>query len=135
MIFFQLFIQVCCGALNAWGGYSWHNARRFLMPSLLCVSICIILHSWWLGVLVLPAMGTLCLGYGKDGNFGRALWIGMQCVALGLGLVLFQHLLWWLFLPYVLLGCVLGGLYKNWQQVIGDVITGCYMGLIVFLVH
>lgn len=131
----KLLIDAGCGVLDALGGYHWLFCRRFIMPALIGVSVAIFCHVWWLVFLPLPAMGTLCLGYSKDGNLGRALWIGLQCVALGLGLCLCGHLAWYFFAPYVILGCVLGGLYKNIQQIIGDMMTGCYMGLIIFLVH
>ena len=105
------------------------------MPILLAVNASIFVHTWWVGLMLLPACGTLCIGYSKDGNFGRALWIGLQCFVLGLGLLLTHHLSWLFFVPYILLGCVLGGFYRNWFQPIGDAITGCWMGCIVFLVH
>lgn len=131
----KLLIDGCCGVLDAWGGYSWHNARRYLMPLLIAISVSIITHVWWAGLMCLPAMGTLCIGYSKDGNFGRALWIGLQCFALSIGLLCFQHLAWYFFLPYILGGCVLGGLYRNWQQIIGDVVTGSWLGIIILLVR
>jgi len=135
MIFFQLFIQACCGACDAIGGWHILWMRRYLMPSIIGVACAIITHTWWVVFLPLPTMGTLCIGYSKDGNFGRALWIGLQCLVLGLGLFLFHHLYWFLYLPYIVIGCVLGGLYRNWQQIFGDIVTGCYLGIIVFLIH
>jgi hypothetical protein len=135
MIIFKIIIDLICGALNAWGGYSWHNARRFIMPTMIGLAVAFITSVWWAMFLPLPAMGTLCLGYHSYGNFGRALWIGLQCFALGLGLLLTGHLHWYFYLPYIVGGCVLGGLYRNWQQIIGDICTGCYMGLIIFLIH
>jgi len=131
----KLLIDLSCGALNAWGGYSWHNARRYLMPLLLAISASVITHVWWVGFMLLPAMGTLCIGYSKDGNFGRALWIGLQCFVLGLGLFFTHHLAWYFYAPYVIFGCVLGGMYRNWQQVLGDIVTGCWFGAIVLLTH
>lgn len=128
-------IDLACGACDAIGGWHILWIRRFLMPVLIGVSCAYITHTWWVVFLPLPAMGTLSLGYSKDGNFGRALWIGLQCFVLGLGLVLVHHLAWWLYAPYIIVGCVLGGLYRNWQQIIGDLLTGSYLGLIIFLVR
>lgn len=135
LLLIKLFVDAGCGALNAWGGFSWHNARRYLMPSLIAITCAVLTHCWWVVFLPLPAMGTLCIGYSKDGNFGRALWIGLQCAVLGLGLMLTGHLLWYFYAPYVILGCVFGGMYRNWQQILGDAVTGCWMGLVVLLVH
>jgi hypothetical protein len=135
MIFLKLLADLGCGALNAWGGYSWHNARRYLMPLLIAISVSIITHVWWSGFMVLPTMGTLCIGYSKDGNFGRALWIGLQCTVFGLGLAITNHFTIWLYLPYIIGGCILGGLYRNWNQIIGDLATGFYISLFIFLVH
>ncbi len=135
MIFIKLIVDLACGALNAWGGFSWHNARRFIMPFVIGATAALITHIWWVLFLPLPAMGTLCLGYSKYGNLGRALWIGLQCLTLGLGLVILHHLSLVWYLPYVIGGCVLGGLYRNWQQILGDSVTGCWMGIFLFFIH
>lgn len=124
-------VSLLCGALNALGGYHWLWMRRYLMPVVIGATVSLITQIWWLGVVCLPVIGTLCLGYFKWGNLGRALWIGLQCLVLGLGLCLTGHLSYLLFVPYVVGGCVLGGLYKNWYQPVGDFVTGFYMSLII----
>jgi hypothetical protein len=134
-ILIKVIADILCGVCDYLGGYHFLWMRRYIMPLVIGITVSLVTHVWWCGLLVLPEMGTLCIGYSKDGNFGRALWIGLQCFVLGLGLLLTHHLHWYLFLPYIVLGCVLGGLYKNWQQIIGDLVTGCYMGSIIFLVH
>lgn len=131
----KLGIDAFSGILNALGGYHWLFLRRYLLPVVLGIAASFMVHIWWVGFMLLPTIGTLCLGYSKDGNFGRALWIGLQCFVLGLGLWLTHHLYWYFYLPYIVGGCVFGGLYRNWPQVIGDYVTGCWMGLIVFLVR
>jgi hypothetical protein len=102
------------------------------MPVILGVISSISCHSWWVGVLCLPACGTLCLGYFSGENWGRALWLFVQAIALGLGLTLFHFLSWWLFIPYCVLSGVLGGIYKNWYQPVGDFITGFYLSLFIW---
>lgn len=141
-IFIEIFIVIGCGALNSWGGYSWHNARRFLMPILLAGEASFIAwqknqKNWWVGLMVLPVIGTLCLGYPSGKNWGRALWLFLQAVLIGLGLTITHHLLgtWFTFSMYAVLAGVLGGLYKNWWQPLGDFVAGCYLGSIMFFVH
>jgi hypothetical protein len=131
----KLIVSLICGVCDAIGGWHLLYFRRYFIPIILGVSFVFITNVWWTLFLPLPAIGTLSIGYSKDGNFGRALWIGLQCFVFGLGMVLVHHLALVLYIPYIILGCVLGGLYRNWNQIIGDMITGCYMGLIIFLVH
>ena len=135
MKFLELFIMLSCGALNAWGGYSWHNARRFIMPIVLGYGISIVTNAWWLGLLILPVMGTLCLGYFSDKNWGRALWIFLQAFVIGIGLLMTEHLIWYYFLAYVVIAGVVGGLYKNLKQIYGDFFIGTYLGCIILLVR
>lgn len=134
MIWLELITVMACGALNAWGGYSWHNARRFIMPVLLAVTISFVLHSWLLGFLILPVIGTLCLGYFRLGNFGRGLWLFLQAVVIGLGLFLTGHLTWYFYLLYAVGAGILGGSLVSVYQPIGDVIEGCWLGLIVLFI-
>lgn len=134
MIFIKILTDLACGALNAWGGWKWHNARRFLMPSLLALTISFALHSWWLGLLVLPVIGSLCLGYFHFGNFGRGLWLFLQSVIIGLGLFLTGHLSWYFYLSYTVVSGVLGGSLVNLWQPLGDAIEGCWLGIILFMI-
>lgn len=134
-ILIKLGLDLLCGVCDAIGG--WHILwfRRYLMPIIIGIAVSFITGVWWLGATVLPSIGTLSIGYSKDGNFGRALWIGAQCFVLGLGLCLTGHLSLLWYLPYIVGGCVWGGLYRNWPQMLGDGVTGCWMGLIILLVH
>ena len=131
----KLLVDAICGALNALGGLHFLWMRRYMIPVIIGATAAIITHVWWVLFLPLPAIGTLSIGYSKDGNFGRALWIGLQCFVLGLGLLLVQHLQWYFYFPYIIGGCVFGGFYRNWPQILGDSITGCYMGIIILCVH
>lgn len=135
MIFIEIISDILAGVLDALGGWHWLFARRFIMPFVLGVVISIVSHTWWLGLTVLPVMGTLTLGYFSGKNWGRGLWLFLQAVVIGLGCFLLHHLAWYFYIPYIVGAGVLGGIYKNWQQKIGDLITGGYLGLIVFLVR
>lgn len=142
MICTQIIVVIGCGVLNAIGGYSWHNARRFLMPILIGGEVELLIwekqkKDWWAGLLVLPVIGTLCLAYKNfgSGNLSRALWLFAQAVVIGLGLLCTGHLIWYFYLGYVLLAGILGGVYKNWWQPLGDFIAGCLLGSIVFFVR
>lgn len=135
MLTVKIITMLISGILDSLGGVHWLFCRRYIMPIILGISCAYICHIWWVMFLTWPAIGTLSIGYSKDGNFGRAIWLGIQAVALGLALTLLAHLTWWFFVPYVIGAFVLGGLYKNWYQPFGDFITGSYLGLIIFLIH
>lgn len=128
-------VDIICGTLNSLGGYHWLYMRRFIMPVVIGLEIDILTHIWWLGIVVLLSMGTLCLGYFSGDNWGRALWLFVQAVAISIGLLLFGHLSFYLFVPYIIGAGILGGIYKNWFEPVGDFITGCYLGSIIFLIH
>ena len=138
----KILVDLLCGVLNAIGGYSWHNARRYIMPVLLAGEAGVIAwekkkSDWWAGLLVLPVIGTLVLGYKNfgTGNLSRALWLFLQAVVIGLGLTLTGHLSWFIYLPYIIGAGILGGLYRNWQQVLGDMVAGTYLGSVVYCIH
>lgn len=131
----NIFIDVLAGTLNALGGYHWLFCRRFIMPVVIGVAVSIAAHTWWLGFICLGAMGTLCIGYSGRGNAWRAFWIFLQAVVLSVFVMLLGHLAWYFFAPYIVLGGVLGGLYRHWDQVIGDFVTGFYLSSFIWLVH
>lgn len=133
----KLAISVICGVLDAVGGFCFLPARRFIMPSILAVSISVLLHTWWLGILVLPVIATLCLAYKNfgQGNFSRGMWLFVQYTLVSVGLLLTHHLDWYFALPYCVLGGVLGGSLVSLWQPLGDFIEGFGLGLIVFLIH
>lgn len=143
MITFKLFTVIACSGLYAWGGYNWHNARRYLMPILLGGEAGFIAwqnkkKDWWSGLLILPVIGTLCLAYKRfgQGNFARAVWLGLQALVIGLGLFLTGHLAWFLYVPYVIIAAVLAGALNNRvNQIIGDCIFGGWIGVIVFIIQ
>ena len=137
MIELKIAVSLICGALDALGGFCFLPARRFIMPFILAVTVSILLHIWWIGVLVLPVIGTLVLGY-KDfgsGHFSRGMWLFVQYSVLGIGLFLTGHLSWYLYAPYCILGGILGGLLVSWWQPLGDFIEGLFLGSIIFLIH
>lgn len=134
IIILKILIDLTCGILFSWGGYNFLAARRYIMPSVLAVGCCIVLHSLW-GLLVTPVMGTLCLGYFSGHNWGRALWLFLQAVIIGIGLTISGHLAWTVFIPYIITVGILGGIYKNWQQTVGDIYAGIFLGSIIFFVR
>lgn len=133
MILMKIGVILLSGILNFIGGWKWHNARRFIMPLLLAVSASLCLHIWWIGLMVLPCIGTLILGYKRfgQGNFSRAMWLFVQFSVCGLGLFLTGHLAWYFYIPYCILGGVLGGTLVNVWQPIGDFIEGACLGSIL----
>lgn len=131
----KFLVMACCAGLNAAGGAFQHNYRRFVMPVILAISVSFITHIWWVGLIVLPVIGTLCLGYFSGKNWGRALWLFLQAVMISIGLTITGHVSLIIMIPYVIGSGLLGGIYKNWYQPIGDAITGCYLGSIILFVH
>ena len=135
MIILKIITDLLCGVLNAIGGWEFLPARRFIMPFVLGISTSIVTQVWWTGLLILPVMGALCLGYFSGSNWGRAFWLFLQAVVLGLGLALTGHIVWYFYLVYVIGAGVLGGIYKNWNQLLGDFISGIYLSSIIWLIH
>ncbi len=135
IIFIKFFLDAICGALNAWGGYSWHNARRFIMPCVIALGISLASGVWWLGLTSLPVMGTLCLGYFGGKFWGRGLWLALQAAVLGLGPLVLGHLAWWLYAPYLVGALLLAGFLYNLEQIVGDLIFGAWLGAVILAVH
>ena len=137
LIAVKLIIASLCGILDSIGGYCFVPARRFIMPFVLAIAVSIISRTWWLGIGVLLIIPTLCLGY-KDfgkGNFSRGMWLFVQYVLCGLVMTITGHLSWYLYLPYCVLGGVLGGSLVSVWQPLGDLIEGFMLGSIIFIIH
>lgn len=135
MIFIKIITDIICAALNSLGGHGFLWMRRYVMPVIIGVSLSIIIHIWWVGLMVLPVMGTLCLGYFGKGFWGRGSWLALQALIIGLGLFLTNHLSWYFYIPYVLVSLLLGGFLYDLEQIIGDIIFGVGLSSIVFLVR
>lgn len=134
-ILIKLIIDSVCGALNALGGWHILWMRRYLMPVLIGVGCSLSAHIWWLGFLVLPVIGTLCLKYFGGGKFGRGLWLFLQAVVIGLGLFLTGHLAWYFYFPYTVVAGILGGSLFLLFQPVSDAIFGCWLGIIILFIH
>jgi hypothetical protein len=141
MILMKIVIMLICGALFFWGGYSWHNARRFIMPLVLAI-FCAIYTQCWLELTMFFSAIFLSLGYGINsplrhifGNgWGRGVWGILVGLALSLSLLLTGHLAWYFFLGYLTLSFTLENALKNLPQSLGDPIIGCGFATIVFLI-
>lgn len=135
MLILKLLSDLVCGGLNALGGWRILWMRRYLMPVVIAVTLSIVSHTWWLGLTILPVMGTLCLGYFGSGFFGRGLWLLLQASVIGIGATLSAHLPVFYYFLYILGAGILGGTLYNLEQFIADFIFGCWLGTVVFLVH
>lgn len=137
ILLIKILISSACGVMDMIGGLFWLPARRYFMPIFLAISISIITHILWLGFLILPVCITLSLGY-KDfgnGNFSRGLWLFVQYLLISGGLLVTNHLHWYFFFPYIILGGILGGSLVKIFAPIGDFIEGFILGSIVFLIN
>lgn len=139
----KFIIVAICAALFWYGGYAWHNARRFIMPAILCCTM-LFASRWCLwAISSLSCMGVFCLGYGDKsplrrifGNgLGRGVWGFLAALTLSIWAVCTGHLAWYIFLPYLALNFTLENALKDIPQVIGDPIIGASLASIVFIVH
>ena len=127
-----------CAICKVIGELWQHNLQRFVMPLILAIGICIVLHSFWIGFLVLPMIAPLCMGYsvyGKSDGFDRAVWLLIICLAEGIGLAVLHHLSWFIFIPWVIIAAVWGGVTRLWWNVIIAPISGALIGAIIFFVR
>ena len=134
----KIIVLISCAACKLIGDLCWHNAQRYIMPVIIMIGIDLILHSWWLGALSLPLIGALVMGYkdyGPSDGFDRAVWLMLIVLAEGLGLAIAHHLSWFLYVPWVILAAVWGGVTRAWWNVIIAPISGLIIGVIVFLIH
>lgn len=137
----KILIALVGSGLFFWGGYSWHNARRFILPTILALSLAWITHSWW-ALTSLSVIGIFCLGYGEKSplrhcfgdGWGRGIWGLLSAIAISLSLLLAGHICWWLWLPYLAINFTLENALKNIPQVIGDPIIGLGLCSIVFII-
>lgn len=134
MIWLRLAVLFFSGACDSLGGWKLLWMRRYLMPCVLAGCAAILITPHWHGILILPVIGTLCLGYFPWGNFGRALWLFLQSAVIGLGLYLTGHLSMGYYLLYMVGAGILGGTLVSVYQPIGDAIEGCWLGLIVLFI-
>lgn len=129
---------IACGILNALGGYCFLASRRYIMVSVIAVSVSYFLHIWWAGLMLLPDMGAETLAYkwfGK-GNFARSVWLMLQSVVLGIGLYLTHHIDLIPYIIWVIGAAVICGILNNrLKQIVGDIIFGVWLCGIIFLVH
>lgn len=142
MIELKLLVLGVCSALFWLGGFGWLPARRFIMPSLILITCFLFCKNPWL-VSQLTCMGIFCLGYGEKsplrhcfGNgWGRGVWGLLAAICLSLPLLLTGHLVWYFFVPYLILNFILENALKDIPQPIGDPIIGAGFSCIVLLIH
>lgn len=134
----KLFVMSVCAGLNWYGGYRWHNARRFIMPTGIAAFVSFSIHSWW-GLTCLMAIAPLCVGYGEksilwkyfNDAWGRFIWMVLVSTSFCLGLILLHHLNIFIGLGYIIGNGILGMTLRKYNQIIGDVIFG--LGLSSFI--
>lgn len=138
MLIVKLIVLSLCSICKLIGELSWHNAQRFVMPIVLALGICIILHSFWLGFCVIPMIAPLCIGYsdyGKSDGFDRAIWLFLICIASGIILALLGHLPWLFYVPWCILSAVWGGITRMWWNMIIAPISGLIIGCLILFVR
>lgn len=139
----NLIILILCSALNALGGYSFKAARRYILPVVLGIGLSLATKTWWVGLMILPTMGLLSIGYGEksflehifNDAWARFVWFALVCLGVGTGLFLTGHLAWYWFFTYVVVNATLGITIRKYNQIITDLIFGAAIASIVFLVR
>lgn len=140
MIEIKIIAILICGGLNLIGGYCWHDARRFLMPILLAGACIYFAHTFW-AITMLLAIPALTIGYGDKSPlrhiFGdawaRFVWMALVALGLALGLTVTHHIIIALAAAYILIAGALGITLRNWNEILGDFIFGCWFGVIALL--
>lgn len=143
MIIIKLFTVFICSGLNIIGGYSWHNTRRFIMPTIIAIAVSIILHSWWIGLTCLPAIAILCMGYGEksflehifNDAWGRFVWMVLVSTSFCLGLILLHHLNVFIALGYIIGNGILGITLRKYNQILTDAIFGVGFSSFIFFIY
>lgn len=142
MIELKIFIMFICAGLFFWGGFSWHNARRFIMPLVLAIAGWFISKDAW-SLTMLSTSGFFCLGYGDKSPFrhifgngwGRGVWGLLASIGLSLGLFLTGHIyVYWMVL-YLVSNFCLENFLKNLNQKIGDPLIGLGFSCVLLLIH
>lgn len=138
MIEIKIGVFILSAVLKLIGELWWHNAQRFILPIALGIAVSITSQCWWLGFVILPMIGPLVLGYkdyGPSNGFDRGAWLFAICLVAGLGVTLLQHLPWFFFLPYCLVGGIWGATTRNLWNVIVAPISGFIIGSVIFFIH
>ena len=138
----KIIVMILSGILFSLGGYNWHNARRFILPTLLAISAWLLSHSLW-SLSLLSCCGSFCLGYGENSplkhcfgdGWGRGVWGLLSGLSLSLALFLTHHISLFYFLAYLVLNFTLENSLKKVNQIVGDFIIGMGFGLLVLLIH
>lgn len=138
----KIIIPLVCAGLNAWGGYSWHNARRFIMPVIIGAAVSYFSHCWWLGLTVLPVIGVLTVGYGEKSILykylsdagARGTWMFLVAMVIGFGATITGHLSWFFYIPYCVVSVIIGVTLRNINQIVGDLIFGALFATVILFV-
>lgn len=142
MIIKLIDIAICSG-LYFFGGYAWHNSRRFIMPIFLVLGISYASHAWWLGLTCLPVIGIFCTGYGEksvlwkyfNDFWTRFIWMFMAALVIAGGACATGHLHWYIYLPYCVISGFLGASLRNINEIVGDLIFGAWLSSVILFIR
>ena len=133
----QAITIIACSCFGAWGGYNYHNARRYFMPMALAIGCFLITHAWQ-SVFVLASCLPLTLKDDDEGFLGtyQKCFYGLSsCLAATLGLFLTHYLGVIPFTVYLIISSFAYWAIKDWYQVGGDLVFFAFFGSIVCFVH
>ena len=141
-ILIKLTVDILCGLCKWISERWWHNAQRFIMPLLLVGSISYETHIWWMGLPTIGIIAVILQGYGLNSWLGKELnlagaqgmWMFLICVIAGIVPALFGHLPWQIYIPWCILGGVVGGLTHNADNNLWSWVKGLLIGSVVWFV-
>ena len=133
----QVITIIACACFGAWGGYNYHNSRRYFMPISLAIGCFLITHSIWsLTVLISAPLLTL-----KDddegylGSYSKCYYGLLACLGASLGLFMTHHISMAPFVVYIVISSFLYWSVKNLHQIGGDLIFFAFYGSIILFVR
>ena len=134
----KLIVIALCAGCKLIGELWWHNAQRYIMPVIIGIAVSIISQVWWLGIVCLPMIAPIDLGYkfyGTSDSFARGMWLFTICLVAGLGITLLHHVSFLYFVPYCILGGAWGATTRNLSNIIIAPVSGILIGSLIFFVH
>lgn len=116
----------------------WHDAQRFILPTVYAIGVSIQSQCLWLGLTVLPMIAPIDLGYndyGKNPNENRAVWLFVICVFGTIYPTIHGNISWFFTVPYLMASGWVGMLASKIDNTFGAPINGACIVLPIFFVH
>ena len=134
----KLLVVAMCMGLKLLGEIVNHDFQRFVLPPIYSLAVSYITGTWWLGLLTLPMIAPIDLGYkdyGSKDSVARALWLFVICVVGSFSLAWLGYISWGFEIPFLICSGWVGTLDRNIWNVIGAPLNGLTIGLPILALH